>query len=50
MLEAGLDAPTVALLLGHANPAMLSVTYQHLAHNPKHLGQQIRRPSLSAGA
>lgn len=50
MLEAGLDALTVALLLGHANPAMLSVTYQHLAHNPEHLGQQVRRSSMSEGA
>lgn len=50
MLESGLDALTVALFLGHANPAMLSVTYQHLAHNPEHLGKQIRHSSMSAGA
>ncbi|TWT96128.1 Tyrosine recombinase XerC [Botrimarina colliarenosi] len=41
MLESGLDALTVALLLGHSNPAMLSTTYQHLAHNPQHLLGQL---------
>ncbi|QDV79870.1 tyrosine-type recombinase/integrase [Botrimarina mediterranea] len=41
MLESGLDALTVALLLGHSNPAMLSTTYQHLAHNPAHLLSQL---------
>jgi hypothetical protein len=45
MLEAGLDALTVAILLGHQNPAMLSNTYQHLAHNPKFLLEQVRRAS-----
>lgn len=45
MLEAGLDALTVAILLGHQNPAMLSTTYQHLAHSPKFLLGQLRRAS-----
>jgi hypothetical protein len=45
MLEKGLDALTVAILLGHQNPAMLSSTYQHLGHNPKFLLEQIRRAS-----
>jgi len=45
MLESGLDALTVALLLGHSNPAMLSTTYQHLAHNPGHLLEQLNRAS-----
>lgn len=45
MLKSGLDALTVALLLGHSNPAMLSTTYQHLAHNPGHLLDQLRKPS-----
>lgn len=43
MLESGLDALTVALLLGHSNPATLSTTYQHLAHNPKHLLNQLKK-------
>ena len=45
MLESGLDALTVAILLGHQNPAMLSSTYQHLAHNPKFLLEQVRQAS-----
>lgn len=45
LLEAGVDSLTVAILLGHVNPAMLSTTYQHLSHNPKHLLDQLRRAS-----
>ena len=45
MLESGLDALTVAILLGHQNPAMLSCTYQHLAHNPAFLVDQLKRAS-----
>lgn len=47
MLESGLDALTVALLLGHSNPAMLSTTYQHLSHNPAHMLEQLKRASAS---
>ena len=43
MLETGVDALTVAILLGHQNPAMLSSTYQHLSHNPEFLLRQLRR-------
>ncbi len=43
MLEAGLDSLSVALLLGHANPAMLSTTYQALNHNPEHLLGQLKK-------
>ena len=43
MLESGLDALTVALLLGHSNPAMLATTYQHLAHVPGHLLDQLKK-------
>ena len=42
-LEAGVDPLTVAILLGHANPAMLSTTYQHLSLNPQHLLAQAKR-------
>jgi len=45
MLEAGLDALSVALLLGHSNAAQLSTTYQHLNHNPGHLLDQLRKAS-----
>ena len=43
MLQSGLDALTVAILLGHSNPAMLSTTYQHLSHNPDFLRKQLER-------
>ena len=43
MLEAGTDALTVAILLGHADVSMLGSVYQHLSHNPKHLLEQIRK-------
>lgn len=43
LLQAGVDPLTVAILLGHFNPAMLSTTYQHLALNPAHLLNQIRK-------
>jgi site-specific recombinase XerD len=48
MLESGLDGLTVALLLGHANPAMLSTTYQHLSHNPGHLLEQLRNATAAS--
>ncbi|MEO0529365.1 MAG: hypothetical protein AAF266_02185 [Planctomycetota bacterium] len=34
-----------ATRMGHSNPAMLSTTYQHLAHNPEHLLSKIRKAS-----
>jgi integrase len=43
MLEAGTDALTVAVLLGHADVSMLARVYQHLSHNPKHLLEQVRK-------
>lgn len=45
LLEAGVDALTVAILLGHANPAMLSTTYQHLGLNGAFLLDQARKAS-----
>ncbi len=47
-LEAGVDPLTLAILLGHANPAMLSTTYQHLSLNPSHLLSQLQRGALTA--
>lgn len=43
MLQQGRDALTVAELLGHADPSMLAKVYQHLAHDPQHMLQQLRR-------
>lgn len=42
-LQSGLDALTVAILMGHNDPSTLSRVYQHLAHNPEHLRIQAQR-------
>lgn len=42
-LERGLDALTVAVLMGHRDPSTLAKVYQHLVHNPKYLLEQARR-------
>lgn len=42
-LQSGIDALTVAVLMGHKDPSTLARTYQHLSHNPKHLLAQMRR-------
>ena len=38
-----MDALTVAVLMGHADPSTLAKVYQHLAHNPQHLLEQARK-------
>lgn len=43
MLESGVDALTVAILLGHSDTTMLGKVYQHLSHNPAHLRDQLKR-------
>ena len=47
-LETGLDALTVAVLMGHADPSTLAKVYQHLAHSPQYLLQQARRVASTA--
>lgn len=42
-LQSGLDALTVAVLMGHSDPSTLSRVYQHLAHNPEHMRKQAER-------
>jgi integrase/recombinase XerD len=42
-LERGVDALTVAVLMGHSDPSTLARVYQHLSHNPKHLLEQARK-------
>jgi len=42
-LQSGLDALTVAILMGHNDPSTLSRVYLHLAHNPEHLRQQAQK-------
>jgi integrase len=39
----GVDPLTVAILMGHEDPSMLSKVYQHLALNPKHMLAEARR-------
>lgn len=41
-LQSGLDALTVAVLMGHNDPSTLSRVYQHLAHNPEHMSKQAQ--------
>ncbi len=42
-LQSGLDALTVAVLMGHSDPSTLSKVYQHLAHNPDYLKSQAEK-------
>ena len=42
-LQKGLDALTVAILMGHEDPSTLAKVYQHLSLNPQHLLDQAKR-------
>lgn len=42
-LKKGVDALTVAILMGHKDPSQLARTYQHLGHNPDHMLKQARK-------
>ena len=42
-LKNGIDALTVAILMGHRDPSTLARTYQHLSHNPEHMLSEARR-------
>lgn len=42
-LERGVDALTVAVLMGHSDPSTLARVYQHLSHNPQHLLEQAKK-------
>jgi len=42
-LERGVDALTVAVLMGHRDPSTLAKVYQHLGHNPQYLLEQARK-------
>ncbi len=42
-LQKGLDALTVAILMGHEDPSTLARVYQHLSLNPQHLLEQAKR-------
>jgi integrase len=42
-LEQGLDALTVAILMGHKDPGMLAKVYQHVGMNPRHLLSELKK-------
>lgn len=42
-LQSGLDALTVAVLMGHNDPSTRSRVYQHIAHSPEHMRKQAAR-------
>ena len=42
-LAKGIDALTVAILLGHRDPSTLAKVYQHLSQSPEYLREQARR-------
>jgi len=42
-LQRGVDALTVAILMGHEDPSMLAKVYQHLSLNPEHLLSQAKK-------
>jgi integrase len=39
----GVDPLTVAILMGHEDPSMLTKVYQHLSLNPKHMLAEAER-------
>ena len=42
-LKKGVDALTVAILMGHEDPSTLSKVYQHLSLNPAHMLTQAKK-------
>ena len=42
-LQSGVDPLTVAILMGHSDPSMLSKVYQHVALNPVHMLEQAKK-------
>ncbi len=42
-LKKGIDPLTVAILMGHKDPSMLSRVYQHLSLNPQHMLEQAKK-------
>lgn len=48
-LQRGIDPLTVAILMGHEDPSMLSKVYQHLSLNPVHMLDQAKRAASASG-
>lgn len=42
-LESEVDSLTVATLMGHSDPSMLARVYSHIANNPEHMSNQMKR-------
>lgn len=42
-LQRGVDPLTVAILMGHSDPSMLSKVYQHLSLDPRHMLESAKR-------
>ena len=42
-LQRGVDRLTVAILMGHSDPSMLSKVYQHVSLNPAHMLGQAKK-------
>lgn len=43
MLRSGVDALTVSVLMGHADPSMIARVYSHLTQAPGHLLEAVRK-------
>jgi len=47
LLTAGVDALTVSIILGHADPSMLAKVYQHINHEHSYLLEALRKATSS---
>ena len=43
LLKSGVDALTVSVLMGHADPTMIARVYSHLSHAPEYLRDVLRK-------
>jgi integrase len=43
MLRSGVDALTVSVLMGHADPSMIARVYSHLSHAPEYLLDSVKK-------
>jgi integrase len=43
LLKSSVDALTVSVLMGHADPTMIAKVYSHLSHAPEYLRDALRK-------
>jgi integrase len=43
LLKSGVDALTVSVLMGHADPSMIAKVYSHLSHAPQYLRDALQK-------